>query len=136
MITFIIRVNTDCSIGHNGLRTRGCNCKELIRRFPVLLNEISKVVKVRFCLLVDYLLIAHSCKPLGIPVNHSHTSVNKPFFIEIYKCIYNRFAEWFIHSKFSPLPVTRCTKFLKLLKYNTSMLLLPLPSVLHKLIPC
>ena len=107
VISFICRVYTDCSIGHDCLRTGCGNDDVLVGRIAVAVrNKISQMIEFADGIPVDDLLVADCGKAYRIPVDHSYTSIYIAFVVEIYKSVDYGIAQVWVHGEFGPVPVT------------------------------
>ncbi|MNY24212.1 hypothetical protein D3C86_1579130 [compost metagenome] len=125
-ITFIIRVNTDCCISHNGFRTCSCNGNKIIRSR----NRILDVIQLLVYLLTDYLLIRNSSFTCRIPVHHTYTAIYPTFFIQVDKAINNSVRQIIFHRKTRTVPVATGTKLFQLIKNDSSVFFFPFPGIL------
>ena len=136
VVSLICRIYADCGIGHNGFRPCGRNHNVLVSGIALAVrNEIAHMVELAGGVLVHYFLVAHSRESNRIPVHHTHTLINVPFLIEIYKGVDNCLAQIRVHSEFGPVPVAGCTEFAELRKYDSAVLFLPFPGVLEEFFP-
>ena len=116
-ILYIGRVNTHCSVTHNSFRTGGCN--DSIVSFVVFVHHISffhllaigfyyavfQIVKFGMFILIDYFFIRKCSLCFGIPVDHTHATINQSLFIEIAEHLDNPFASGLIHCKCCAIPI-------------------------------
>ena len=133
-VPFILRIDADCSIGHNGLRTGCSNDKELVRGIAVAVGDVvSQVIEVALGVLVDNLVVTHGGEGLRIPVHHAHALVNPTLLVEVHKSVDDCFRELRLHGETSAVPVAGAAEFAQLFQDNTAMLFFPLPCMLKEL---
>ena len=151
LIFGIFGVNAHGSITHNSLGTSGGH--HSIVAFSVTMNYtamsnhfrqvglvkhvrdiIFQIIELAFLVTIDYLLRREHGLCLGIPVDHTKTSVNKSLAIEINKNLEHAFGTSFIHSESRAIPIATCTETTQLLKDDAAVLMSPIPSVLQKLL--
>ena len=106
MITLILRIDTDGSIGHDGLRTGCRDDYVLVGRIAVSVrDEVSQMVELADGILMNHLLVAHCRKTYRIPVDHTDTSVYISLIIEVYESVDHSLAQFRIHRELGPVPV-------------------------------
>ena len=151
LIFGIFGVNAHGRITHNSLGTSGGH--HSIVAFSVTMNYtalsnhfrqvglvkhvrdiIFQIIELAFLVTIDYLLRREHGLCLGIPVDHTKTSVNKSLAIEINKNLEHAFGTSFIHSESRAIPIATCTETTQLLKDDAAVLMSPIPSVLQKLL--
>ena len=135
-VTLIGRIDAYCSIRHNGLRTRGCNYKEVVGRIALAVgDEIAQVVEVALGVLVNHLVIAHGGEGDRIPVDHAHSPVYPTLAVEVAEGGNDSLGELRLHGEAGTVPVAGGAEFAQLLEYDAAMLFLPFPGVLEELLP-
>ena len=135
MIALIVRVDADSGISHYGFRTGGGYDYVLVGSLSVFADEISEVIELALCLLVDNLLVADGGLSYRIPVDHSHSAIDHPLLVEIHEGIDNCLAQSRFHSETGAVPVAGRSEFSQLLEDDSSVLFLPLPGFFQELLP-
>ena len=93
MIPFVFRIYTYGGIGHDSLRTCSGDDDVFVSRIPVSVrNEISQMIELADCVLVNHFLIADCSVTYRVPVHHPDTSVYIAFPVEIYESVYDSLA--------------------------------------------
>ena len=134
-VPFVLGIDADCGIGHNGLGTGGCNHQELVCGIAVTVaDKVAKVIELALGVAVDNLFIADSGQAHGIPVHHTGSTVDITLVIEIAESVDHRLAQLGIHCKLSAVPVAACAKFAQLFEDYPSVLFFPLPGVFEELL--
>ena len=84
-------------------------------------------------LLVDDLLCRQCRQCLGIPVHHSHATIDKSLVVEVDEDFDDTLASFLVHGECRTVPVAAGTQTTKLLEDDASMFVRPVPSVLQEL---
>ena len=106
VIPLVSRVDAYCSIGHDGLRTRGGYDKILIRRISLSVRYIvTKMIEMTLGVLVYDLIVTDSGKRFRIPVDHTDALVYHSILIEIAECGYHGIRKLRLHGKPGTVPV-------------------------------
>ena len=129
-IAWVVWIEADCSIAQNGLWT-GCSNDNVA---VCALKLVAQVVELTLRLLIYYLLVRKCGLCAWIPVYHTHTTVDLALVVEVAEDTNNALCACLVHSKACAVPVARSTELTKLLEDNTTVLLLPLPSVCEELL--
>ena len=82
-------------------------------------------------LLVYHLLVTHCRQRLRIPVHHTGAAVNQTLVVKVHKHAYNRLIAYIVHRECRAIPVAAGAKLAQLIEDDASILLLPLPGILH-----
>ena len=125
-ITRVLWMDTNSRIPEQSLRSGGGDQNLLVR----IGYRVVNVIQMALALLMNHLFVAEGCFGLGIPVNHTISSVDQPFAIQIHKDLNHRLRKVWVHSEFGTFPITRGPKLFELFKNNSSVFMRPLPRVL------
>ena len=121
----VVRINAHGRVSHDGLRTRcSYHCIAAALRVAmyhffliacfaahvIISHIVLKVIELAMFFFVDYLLITQSCQRLGVPVDHAHAPINKPFVIEVDKHFDDAPASFLVHGEGGTVPVARCSQ--------------------------
>src|SRR5690606_20859766 len=133
-VTWVVRVDTDGGIGHNGLRP-GCRYGKIRRfLFPGCLHFIAYIVQCLINFTADDFLIRYSGAALGIPVDHAYPAVNVALSVQTDEGVYYRIRKVGVHCEASTLPVTGSPQFFELFQDDTTVFFFPLPSIIQELL--
>ena len=117
LISFILRINSYCSITEH--RFRSCCCNNYII-LPVYFNilifkKILNMIKCTILLFITNFSIGNCCMAYWTPVNNFFAFINISFIIKFFKGFKDCMTAAFIHSKSKLAPVTTCTHLLLLI---------------------
>ncbi len=104
-VAFIVRVNANRTISHNGFWPCGGNRHKLTAAF----NCVVDVIQLRVDIFVVHLIVRHSCFSCRVPVHHAQPAVDVPFFIQVNEYVNHGIRHGRIHRKLRPFPITRGT---------------------------
>ena len=69
-------------------------------------DEVSHVIELAGCVLMDNFLVADCRETNRVPVDHAHTSIYKPLVVEIDEGVDHSLTQIRIHSELGPVPIT------------------------------
>ena len=134
-MALVIRVHADGGIGHDGLRTGGCDHEILVGGIPLPVGDIvTEMIEMALGVLVDDFVVTHGGQGLGIPVDHPDPLVDPSLLVEIDERIDNRLGKSRFHGKTGTVPVAGGPEFPKLFQDDAAVLLLPFPGVFQELL--
>ena len=106
MITLVVRIYADCSVGHDGLRTGSRNDYIFVCTISVSVRDIiSQMIEMTLGLFMYYFLVTDCSMSFRIPVNHTYTSVNQSFLVEIHESVDHRLCKIRVHGELGSVPV-------------------------------
>ena len=133
---FIVRIDADCRIRHNGFRTGGCYHEIIVGRIAVAVGDIIlEMIEMTLRVTVYDLVIGYCGQSYRVPVDHSHSPVNHTLLVEMAEGGNNGLCELRLHREACALPVAGRAELAELLEYDSTVLLLPFPGIFQKLFP-
>ena len=140
-IAFVVWINANSHISHNGFRARSGNHKPPSPRWGSSFNSpiggwgaVSNIIQLRLNVFINYLLIRKRGFSLRVPVHHSHTAINLAFVVEPHKGFDDRLVIIGIHRKIGAVPVAGSTQFFELFQNDAAVFVFPFVGVLQKFI--
>ena len=130
LIFRIFGVDTHSGVAHNCFRT-SCgnhgiisfcilmqNLPFLIRRnyriFGCIGNVVFQIIQFALFVTVDHLFGRKHRLGLGVPVDHTKTTVNQTFFVQVNEHFHHTFGARVVHCERRSVPIARRTEFTKL----------------------
>src|SRR4051812_46600449 len=92
LVTFIVGIYADSAVAHDGFRTL-CSDGDVIAGELVfgIGDGILYIVEFTLYIFVLYFFVAQGSFSFRVPVDHSCTTVDKPFIIEVIEYLDNSF---------------------------------------------
>ena len=102
LVLLFLGVNADGYISEDSLRTR-CGHHGI---FAGLLDHlVTQVVELAVLVVVDDLLVAQRCLPLGVPVDHAQSAVDESLAVEVAEHLNDGFRTGLVHRERGAVPV-------------------------------
>ena len=130
-VAFIIGVNTDRGICHDGFGADGRHRQGGIAPHHL----ITDINHFGGNFLENHFVIGQGRLAQRVPIHHAGTPVDQAFMVELNKGIHHRSAEFGTHGKGFPVPVQRGPQFAQLTQDNAPVFLFPRPGMFQKGFP-
>ena len=101
VIALILGVDTHSGIPHDGLGAGRSHDDVAI----LSLDVVAQVIELTLLLLIDDFFVTEGCAGLGVPVHHTHTTIDQPLAIELYEDVNDALATLLVHGEGRTLPV-------------------------------
>ena len=111
LVFLLLGVDTNGNIAEDGFRT-GCSYDRILTRF--FRYFVAQVVELVMLVMIDHLFIGEGSLPLRIPVDHTQTTVDETFVIQVAEHFDHGFGTGLVHRKRGTVPVAGTTEFTKL----------------------
>ena len=130
VVALVVGIDAESRIAQDGLGAGRSHDDRAIRS----LNLITQVVELAVRLLVDHLLVRQRGLCRGVPIDHTNTAIDLTLVVEIDKHLDHTLGARIVHREAGTIPIARSTQLAQLLQDDTTVLLLPLPSVAQELL--
>ena len=127
LITWVIRMDSNCAIAHHRLSTRCCNNDALLAIAISNLNKFTGII------VVFYFNIRERCKATWAPIDDAFSAVDKPLIEELLKDCEYCLRKILIHRKCFARPVNRIAKASHLPKNLSAGFSFPIPDFLDEI---
>ena len=146
LVLWVFWVDTHSSITHDGLWT--CCSNYSIVAFLILMDNILwaccylaavchivlQVIEFWFLFMINHLFSRKYCLRLWIPVHHTQATIDVAFVVKVHEHLHDRLWTYLVHCECCSVPIAWSTQLAQLLEDDATMLFLPSPGMLQKLL--
>ena len=97
-------------------------------------NVIFQIIQFAVLFLIDNLFVAEGGEGFRVPVHHTHTAINQPFVVKVYKHFNHAFTAFLIHGEGSAVPIAGSAQLTKLFQDDATVLVRPFPGMLQEFV--